>query len=101
MEDNLVKTDQFQLLLPISLDELDATIKTVKQKQTNGYEEVVKASFPELKFNTNVTNDKPAEIEKFVNEAVHRDISLDEVFTYDIVAYVKQDADKLVITDTW
>lgn len=98
----LVKTDQFQLSpAKISLGELGASIKTVIQKQTNGDEtEVVKASFPELKFNANITNDKPAEIEKFVNQAVHKPISLDEVFTYDIVAYVKQDADKLVITDT-
>ena len=102
VDGELVKTDKFQLSpAKISLGELGATIKAVKQKQTDGSDPtVVKASFPELKLNANVTNDKPAEIEKFVNEAVHKNIALDEVFTYDIVAYVKQDADKIVITDT-
>jgi len=100
--EELVKTDEFQLSpAKVSLDELDARVKTIKQKQTSGDEtKVVTASFSELFFNADISNDRPAEIEKFVNEAVHKPISLDEVFTYDIVAYVKQDADKLVITDT-
>ena len=39
------------------------------------------------------------EIEKYVNKAVHKDIALDEVFTYDIIAYVTEDADTVTITD--
>ena len=31
---------------------------------------------------------------------MHKDIELDEVFTYDVIAYVTLDADKVVITDT-
>ena len=42
--------------------------------------------------------EKP-EIEKYINQAVHKDISLDEVFTYDIIAYITQDADSVVIND--
>ncbi len=42
--------------------------------------------------------EKP-EIEKYVNEAVHKDIDLTEIFKYDIIAYVTNDADKVAITD--
>ena len=47
-----------------------------------------------------VTNkeEKP-ELEKYINQNVHEFVTLDEVFTYDIIAYVPKDADKLVITD--
>lgn len=53
-------------------------------------------------FTTNIANEGPEEpeIEKYVNQAVHKDITLDEVFTYDIHAYVTRDAEKVVITDT-
>ncbi|MBR5950194.1 MAG: VaFE repeat-containing surface-anchored protein, partial [Actinomycetaceae bacterium] len=40
------------------------------------------------------------EIEKYVNKTVHQEIDLNEVFTYDVLAYVTKDADKVVITDT-
>ena len=40
------------------------------------------------------------EIEKYVNQAVHKDVKLTEVFTYDVIAYITRDADKVVITDT-
>ena len=49
--------------------------------------------------NTEDSNEKP-EIEKYVHEAVHKDILLDEVFTYDILAYVTKDALEVTITDT-
>ena len=42
--------------------------------------------------------EKP-EIEKYINQAVHKDIDVDEIFTYDIMAYVTKDADKVVIKD--
>ena len=43
--------------------------------------------------------EKP-EIEKYVNYAVHKDIKMDDTFTYDILAYVTDDADTVTITDT-
>ena len=48
--------------------------------------------------NTKTREEKP-EIEKYVNQAVHKDIKLDEVFTYDIIAYITKDADSVTITD--
>ena len=48
---------------------------------------------------TNRKGEKP-EIEKYVNKAVHKEIEMDEIFTYDVIAYVTKDADKVVITDT-
>ncbi len=45
-----------------------------------------------------VVPEKP-EIEKYVEKDVHSDIKLDTVFTYDIIAYVTSDADKITITD--
>lgn len=47
-----------------------------------------------------ITNkpDQP-EIEKYVNKNVFTFVGLDEVFTYDVLAYVTNDADKVVITD--
>ena len=44
-------------------------------------------------------NDKP-ETEKYVGQAVHKYVGLDDVFTYDIVGYVTKDADKIIFTDT-
>ena len=51
---------------------------------------------------SNVVTVKPEqpEIEKYVAKAVHKDIALDEVFEYDIIAYVTKSADSFVITDT-
>lgn len=48
--------------------------------------------------NTKTREEKP-EIEKYVNQAVHKDIKLDEIFTYDIIAYITKDADSVTITD--
>ncbi|MBR2067222.1 MAG: hypothetical protein IJ875_03045, partial [Solobacterium sp.] len=47
------------------------------------------------------TPDEPdtPEIEKYVNQAVHKEISLDEIFTYDIQAYITKDAEVVTITD--
>ena len=44
-------------------------------------------------------NPEEPEIEKYVNQAVHKFINLDEVFQYDIIAYITNDADSVVITD--
>ena len=42
-----------------------------------------------------------SQIEKYVNKDVHADLgSLDETFTYDIMAFIPADADSFVITDT-
>ena len=66
--------------------------------------ETVDVTDGEVKVNedgTIVLSDMPEkpEIEKYVNTAVHKDIALDEVFTYDIIAYVTEDADTVTITD--
>ena len=53
----------------------------------------------DIRFEADLLNDKPAEIEKYVNKAVHKEIALDEEFEYDILAYVKHGTDKLVLTD--
>ena len=45
-----------------------------------------------------VKPEKP-EIEKYVNEAVHKYINIDETFKYDVLAYVTEDADAITITD--
>ena len=39
------------------------------------------------------------EIEKYINQNVHEFINKDDEFTYDIIAYVTGDADKVIITD--
>ena len=57
------------------------------------------AKYQDTSNTVTVKPEKP-EIEKFVNEAVHEDIALSKVFKYDIVAYVTNDADKVVIEDT-
>lgn len=38
-------------------------------------------------------------VEKYINKAVHKDVTLDEVFTYDIVAFVPENADEIELTD--
>ena len=51
---------------------------------------------------TLVLFDEPDEtpaIEKYVNKNVHKDIALDEVFTYDVLAYITKDADTVTIKD--
>ncbi|MBQ9022122.1 MAG: isopeptide-forming domain-containing fimbrial protein [Eggerthellaceae bacterium] len=45
-----------------------------------------------------ITNGK-TELEKYINKNVHKFVGLDEVFTYDIIAFVTDDADELQITD--
>ena len=76
---------------------LDNDEYTVEEKDVPGFEKVIDG--------TNITNTKKPEeekpeIEKYVNKAVHKEITLDEVFTYDVIAYVTKDADSVIITDT-
>ena len=49
--------------------------------------------------NTVTVKPEESEVEKYVNQAVHKDIDLDEVFTYDIIGYITKDADKVVFED--
>ena len=42
---------------------------------------------------------EPPAIEKYVNQAVHKDVYFDEVFTYDILAYIPNGATQFKITD--
>ena len=51
------------------------------------------------KSNTVTVKPEKPELEKYINKNVHEFVALDEVFTYDIIAYVPNDADKLTITD--
>lgn len=53
----------------------------------------------DVRFEAALFNDKPSEIDKYVNKAVHTDIELDEEFEYDIIAYVKHGTDKLTLLD--
>lgn len=56
--------------------------------------------FRDFSFNANAKNQETPEIEKYINEAVHSDIAVDDEFTYNILAYVTTNADEVVITDT-
>lgn len=76
---------------------LPADSYTVDEKSIPGFEKSVSGS---LITNTKKPEKEKPEIEKYVNQAVHKDIKLDEVFTYDIIAYVTKDADSVTITDT-
>lgn len=49
--------------------------------------------------NKYITVKEEPEIEKYVAQAVHKEIDLEEEFTYDILAYVTGDADTVTITD--
>ena len=49
--------------------------------------------------NTVTVRPEEPEIEKYINTNVHKDIEVDEVFTYDIIAYITNDADKVIISD--
>lgn len=51
------------------------------------------------KSNTVTVEPEKPELEKYINKNVHEFVALDEVFTYDIIAYVPNDADELTITD--
>lgn len=50
-------------------------------------------------FDANGINRETPEIEKYVDEAVHKDIEIKDTFTYNILAYVTTDADEMIITD--
>ncbi|MBR0163272.1 MAG: Cna B-type domain-containing protein [Lachnospiraceae bacterium] len=55
---------------------------------------------PETVYNYTLTNEKTV-VEKYVNQAVHAELpAFDDVFTYDILAYIPADAESAVITDT-
>ena len=74
--------------------------ETIFQIQTDGSKKPVGTIIKsDIRFEAGLYNDKPAEIEKYVNKAVHKDIELDEEFEYDILAYVKHGTDKIIIED--
>ena len=86
----------------VQVEDLDLTIKNVTRVNAQGIkEDVLSVSFTKIPLKAPLRNKAPEkpEIEKYVNQAVHSDIDLDEVFTYDILAYVTDDADKVTITD--
>lgn len=70
---------------------------TVEEKPIPGFETVREG---DVITNTKKPEEEKPEIEKYVNQAVHKEIKLEEVFTYDVIAYVTKDADSVTITDT-
>ena len=81
------------------LDEVTVDGYTTASEDMANDDLIEGSEFGKVFTNTEDSNEKP-EIEKYVNEAVHKDITLDEVFTYDILAYVTKDATEVTITDT-
>ena len=69
---------------------------TVEEKDVPGYD---KEQNGLTITNTKKPSEEKPEIEKYVNQAVHKDIQLTEEFTYDIIAYVTKDADSVIVTD--
>lgn len=99
---NFVKSDKYNFISDnVYVDTADAQIeKKTQQLDSNGRtREVLTVSNSAIYMKNPVINDIKSEIEKYVNEAVHKDIAVDKVFKYDILAYVSADADKVVITD--
>lgn len=70
---------------------------TVEEKPIPGFETVREG---DVITNTKKPEEEKPEIEKYVNQAVHKEIKLEEAFTYDVIAYVTKDADSVTITDT-
>ena len=103
-EGNLVKAAGFEIT-PSSMrlstnPPPDIRETEIKQLQTGGNVEVVGSMITsDIRFEADLYNDKPSEIDKYVNKAVHKDIKLDEVFEYDVIAYVKHGTDRLIIED--
>ena len=74
---------------------------TVDEKNVPGFDTLIDSSTNPVSItNTKKPEEEKPEIEKYVNQAVHKDILLSEVFTYDIIAYITKDADSVTITDT-
>ena len=101
---NLVKAAGFEITpssMRLSTNPPPKIYETeIKQAQTGGGETTVGSMITsDIRFEADLYNDKPSEIDKYVNKAVHKDIELDEVFEYDVIAYVKHGTDKIVIED--
>lgn len=101
---NLVKAAGFEITpssMRLSTDPPPEIHETeIRQLQTDGSNPVVGSMITsDIRFEADLYNDKPSEIDKYVNKAVHKDIDLDEVFEYDVIAYVKHGTDKIIIED--
>lgn len=104
---NFVSNDKYNFVYgEVAVDEKTNADISVYKQQTGIdeygqpiYSNPINISKSNIYLKNTVLNDFKPEIEKYVNEAVHKDINLDEVFTYDILAYVTMDADKVIITD--
>lgn len=103
----VVEVDENGNELVYKLPNGEVTLKTdINNEETDsiktpGGDEIAKFTTGniDMEFTNTIGNDGEPEIEKYVNEAVHKPISVDEVFKYDILAYVSMDADKITITD--
>ena len=80
----------------LSVEDFDITRGEEEQIDENTWARI---NFSSIQIGDGMNNGAQPEIEKYVNEAVHDFISVDEVFTYDIMAYVTSNADKVVIED--
>ena len=99
---NFVKSDKYNFISDnVVVDTANADIHThTQQLDSSGTtKDILSVSNTNIYLKNAVINDNKPEVEKYVNEAVHKDIDLDEVFKYDILAYVTMDADKVIITD--
>ena len=101
------KTDEFEFS-PGSLEvgSIGVTVNEVTRVNAQGVKEhVLNVSFAEVPLTAPVRNEVPKpekpELEKYVNKDVTWDFTnFDQVFTYDVMAYVTNDADNLTVTDT-
>ena len=86
----------------VQISDLSITVRQVQRVNAQGeIVPVLEVSFTKVPLRAPLRNNAPEkpEIEKYVNQAVHDYINLDEVFTYDVLAYVTKNADKVTITD--
>lgn len=66
-------------------------------KKIKGYN----VNYSTVTFGAEVENSKGPKIEKYINNKVHRDLeSYDQIFEYEIFAYVPENAEEIVIYDT-
>lgn len=94
-------TDEYNFIADeVVLADAQAEIKTLTQQiDSERTIDILTASKSIIYLSNQVINDKQHEIEKYINQAVHQNITVNEEFTYDIVAYITMDADKFTITD--
>ena len=101
------KSDEFKFKPgEVEVEDLELTVRKVTRVNAQGEtEHVLSVSFTTVTLKAPVRNEVPKpekpELEKYVNKDVTWDFTnFDQVFTYDVMAYVTNDADTLTVTDT-